>query len=353
MRTSYGLGVLSAAVLPLVWACSSSSSPVTGGGDDGGGLADTSVDDGSGADGSGHDGASTDASVEATVGGDSGDSGADLDAPADAPVILKNPDAEAGVSGTQCPTGHAWVAGAVQVSDSIARFGGATPTGLNAGWTRTSSDPIVADRATAASNFMTLSVLLPAPPAGNRAALDSTGTLVLSIDSSGLLPQYWQRTDTLSPWQLANAMTTPFDAIVKAVGQASATWSEPAFGASGDRFFYLVTPPAGVPAMHESVWDAAKSQWALGVPLKPAQLASVDATHRRRPTGVSADDLTLFYYDEVAGVQGAAWRTDSAQDFAYFETIAAAPEAAPNLDCSGLYFLSTDADGGTGIAIAQ
>jgi hypothetical protein len=221
---------------------------------------------------------------------------------------------------------------------------------------RTSGDVIAADRGNASSSFTTLAVLLPAPPTGDRAALDATGNLVLAIDATGLYPQFWQRTDRQSPWDLSMASTTPFDAIVQAVNQMGQQWSEPAFGASGDRLFYLVgelssSKAGAAPLLYESQWDAQTSSWAAGVPLTNPELASADTTHRRRPTGASADDLTLFYYDEVNGVEGAAWRTDPSQPFSHFETIPAAPEAAPNLDCSALYFVGGGPlvpDGGTG-----
>jgi hypothetical protein len=100
--------------------------------------------------------------------------------------------------------------------------------------------------------------------------------------------------------------------------------------------------------VYESQWDAGKAAWAVGVELRVTELASTDATHRRRPTGASADDLTLFFFDEVAGVQRAAWRDTPSAMFSQFADIAVAPEAAPNLDCADLYFQGTG-----GVFVAQ
>jgi hypothetical protein len=84
------------------------------------------------------------------------------------------------------------------------------------------------------------------------------------------------------------------------------------------------------------------------------ELTSVDPTHRRRPTGASSDDRTLFFYDEVGNVERAAWRSDPSAPFTHFEDIPAAPEAAPNAGCSLLYFRGTNPSAGTqGINVAM
>jgi hypothetical protein len=363
MRRASGLAVVSA--ITVVWACRS------GGGNQPPPTEDDfthegPVDAGAERDGGAYSDANGDGSVAATDAGSA-------DATSDGNVLsgLKSTgDGSADADPLlppQCPTGHTWTAGAEQVSDAIARFGGIAATGLTAAWMRTSGYTVAADRARVAAGFSTMSFLLPSSALGTRPALDATGTLMLAIDSGGLYTQYWQRPDTQSTWQLSSAATTPFDAILHALGQATATWSEPAFGASGDRIFYLVTPPeiaedggpaGGLPVLYESQWDAKSSGWTAGVPLPNAEFASTDASHRRRPTGASADDLTLFFYDEVTGIERAAWRVAATAGFDHFEDISVAPEAAPNLDCSALYYLGGDADaapdaGGGGIYIAE
>src|SRR6202453_186347 len=98
MRTTYVLGVLSAASLSLVWACSSSSSPTGNlGGGDGGSLPDTSVDDGSGDDGAGdaseevsHD-SGPDAGGSDGAGDASSDAGNDVAADALRPLQFQCP----------------------------------------------------------------------------------------------------------------------------------------------------------------------------------------------------------------------------------------------------------------------
>ncbi len=69
------------------------------------------------------------------------------------------------------------------------------------------------------------------------------------------------------------------------------------------------------------------------------------AAQVRRPTGASSDRLTLFFFDEVAGNERAAWRLTPTSPFTRFVDIASLPEAAPDDDCSVVYFHGTDAMG--------
>jgi hypothetical protein len=76
------------------------------------------------------------------------------------------------------------------------------------------------------------------------------------------------------------------------------------------------------------------------------QLSSVDSTHRRRPTGVSSDDRTLFFFDEVSGKERAAWREAPSAAFGVFGDLSVAPEGAPDEACRVLYYQGMDADAG-------
>jgi hypothetical protein len=76
------------------------------------------------------------------------------------------------------------------------------------------------------------------------------------------------------------------------------------------------------------------------------------AGKRRRPTGLSADGKTLFFWDEVAGVEQATWRkTAQGGDFAFGTplSLGARPGAqASGGDCGRLYF-SAAGDGGASL----
>jgi hypothetical protein len=94
--------------------------------------------------------------------------------------------------------------------------------------------------------------------------------------------------------------------------------------------------------------------WTTGKALPNAEFASTSATARRRATGASADGRTLFFYDEVAGKERAAWRDSIASPFVTFVDMPGMTEAAPNHRCDTLYFqdkvLDSSASGAAAIA---
>jgi hypothetical protein len=92
----------------------------------------------------------------------------------------------------------------------------------------------------------------------------------------------------------------------------------------------------------------------VGLPSAPlnAEFESVDATHRRAPTGSSSDGRTLFFFDDVAGLERAAWRESPAVPFALFRDVGPFPEAAPSARCDSLYYRGQDA-AGTGVFSAE
>jgi hypothetical protein len=288
-----------------------------------------------------------------------------------------------------CVTSYAWTAGREWIPDAIARFAGVSATGLTVAWTRTNGDIVVADRLGEQSDFEP-PVVAPVEQLQDRArlALDPSGTLLAGVAPNETDFVVLRRPSTAGViWK--SAAPDAFARITTAAQQAGAGISEPVLGASGDVFFYLLTPGGargggdagdagddagdagddagdagdgdaalahgdGPSTLYEARWDATSMQWNAGVALTNPELASADGTHRRRPTGASSDDRTLFFFDEVTGVERAAWRDAPALPFTHFEDLPATPEAAPNADCSVLYFRGQSLDAGTqGVTSAQ
>ncbi|CAN5460677.1 hypothetical protein BH09MYX1_BH09MYX1_50020 [soil metagenome] len=81
--------------------------------------------------------------------------------------------------------------------------------------------------------------------------------------------------------------------------------------------------------------DATK--WSFGQPFGQAELVPV-GTKYRRPTGISADRLTLFYWDEVDAQARAAFRLDETSDFATFIALGQKPAAQVNGACTQIYY---------------
>ena len=63
---------------------------------------------------------------------------------------------------------------------------------------------------------------------------------------------------------------------------------------------------------------------------------------RRRPSGISNDLRTLFFWDEIAGSEWAAWRPSALEPFDQFSDLGAFKGALPNARCRRLYFSFED-----------
>ena len=77
--------------------------------------------------------------------------------------------------------------------------------------------------------------------------------------------------------------------------------------------------------------------WPVGEALEDCELAAQGA-NRRIPTGVSADGLTLFYYDEIARAPRAAYRASLDGPIVWVQTLTDREAAQPNSACDRLYF---------------
>jgi hypothetical protein len=139
---------------------------------------------------------------------------------------------------------------------------------------------------------------------------------------------------------------------VKVVFEGGSKVSDPVLGADKRSLFFVLASPNRLPLLYESRWDGAQGSWGLPAAVPNVELASGDATHRRRPTGMSADGRTLFFYDEVLSVERGAWRESPATAFSVFEDIGSFAEAAPNLRCDSLYYQSED-NKGAGVFSAE
>lgn len=117
--------------------------------------------------------------------------------------------------------------------------------------------------------------------------------------------------------------------------------------ADGASFFYsyfLMDVSGGTPGesrLSDGFFNLAGAS--LGVPLQ-----SDAAGNRRIPTGLASDALTLFYRDEVEGDFRAAWRVNRDVPFDATEVVspsAGTVAAAPNADCSTLYYSAPGTEG--------
>ena len=83
--------------------------------------------------------------------------------------------------------------------------------------------------------------------------------------------------------------------------------------------------------------------WMLGSAVVGAPLQA-SCGLRRRPTGISSDQLTMFYWDELSGTERATFRAAVNAPFVGAIDLGARASAQPNESCTRLYYSARAAD---------
>jgi hypothetical protein len=281
--------------------------------------------------------------------GDAGDAtlGADADGAAPAPVEAGPP---------RCDPSHAWGAPSgllLTPTASFARFSGVAGGELTIAWTQADGTVYVADRSATTDPFGTGQPINVGSTAlaMDRVALSSEGQTLLAVTADRTAFVGFNRSgvglafEPLPSAQFAN--------LTAMAAEGGATFSEPVLGGDGASLFFLVTPTTGAPVLVESTYDSVGRTWTGGVAFPNTELASMDSTHRRRPTGASSDGLTLFFYDEVAGLERGAWRSTTDAAFDQFVDLPDLDEAAPSTSCATLYIVPSSDASTSAIAFVQ
>lgn len=277
------------------------------------------------------------------------------DAAADAGPVKGDAGIDAGPVTYRCAPGVA--RGTRGRVDSVApagfdRFGGVSADELTVAWSAASGTVFIATRASVTDPFgpptrVDLGAARAAP--GDRVALAPSGNAITVVaqDRRSLLA-FARRGGA---WMADSS--TDLSPIAAVLSDGGSSLGEPVLAAGGRSLFYLVTI-GGTPSLYESQFDPVRRAWSTGRALGGAELASLDAARRRRPTGGSSDGLTLFYFDEVRAIERAAWRPSLTAAFNAFEDLPGLDEAAPSGECEALYYVGADpAAGGRGLSVAE
>jgi hypothetical protein len=228
------------------------------------------------------------------------------------------------------------------------RFGAISASALTVAWTTSAGVIEVADRTSNTGAFGA-----PAPldtgtvqVANDRVALAPSGLLLIAPLAGGSSFAAFVRSSVGAPWGPDPSIPDPFHTLASMLTESGGAFTEPVESADGLSLFYLVTVGPGLPEFYESTWDTAMGQWAYGDPLPNPQFATPDAASQvRRPTGASSDRRTLFFFDEVSGIERAAWRASPTSPFSEFVDLPSLPEASPSGDCVSVYLRGSDASG--------
>jgi hypothetical protein len=130
------------------------------------------------------------------------------------------------------------------------------------------------------------------------------------------------------------------------------SFGDPVLGASDTTFYYSVYGGGQSATIYRAARLLAGDTWPLGAPLSGAPLDAV-GTARRRPTAISADDQTLFFWDEVAGLERAGWIDRGTGVFDNFVDLGSRAGAAPNAACDRLYYTAPADAGAAAFLVAS
>jgi hypothetical protein len=348
----FGAAVVAGAAL---WACGSGGDLPSGVQDN---MPDARTTDALGEVDAAQDDARTDGSADAGEGGSQDATEASVDE-ADAreppfcfdeggPVHPDPTTAPAQASGGVCPSTIHRAISTITSEGVTIRFVGLTPDARTLAWFE-SGTLNYADRADATSAWSPGHSVDGVTPGPDRPALSADGLriVVVKADRHGFAE--YTRLDRQTRFG-SDPSETQFSAI-NGVGVMLGTneWLGSPVLSSDDRMFIYLRGEA-IDQRHDAVYASTRSSnvtWPLGVAVHAVELDAICGRYRR-PTALSSDALTLFYWDEVAGAERATFRSLPGGSFAGSIDLGDAADAVPNAACTVAYF--TAAAGGVSSA---
>ncbi len=248
--------------------------------------------------------------------------------------------------GMHCSPTAQWSAGTLlSLSTSVLdRFGAITPDELTIAWMTPDGDAGAvgtvhyADRSTASDSFgadQTLAAF------GGYFAL---GPVALSPDGLTMivvradLQGFGAATRASRGAAFGSPDEAPFSSIDLNHADIPVTGSvmdDPVFAQDGRSLLFTDLAPTTTNSV--TSLDLVGGSWTNRDTIVAGAL-QVSGTHLRRPTGISSDRLTLFFYDEVASIERAIWRTTATGTFTQAEDVGPLLYAQPNAACTRLYY---------------
>lgn len=344
-----------------------------GGEPDASSLPDSGMSGASGTSGS-PDGAVTDGGMDGSPGNSDPDSGTggDGDPEVDSGPPCVIPDGAEDITAPSAPVGDAsvpvcwgmsWSAGDVFASASTSAddtLGSISGNDLNIAWLAVSADAgndrviHYANRHYPTDPFPSAMLLDPGTEAdldaGIALSADGLRLIVVQPDRKGFTE--YSRDDAEEPFTTPPS-DTQFDKLNTQISHylpPGALCGDPVLSADDLTFYFSVygfddsSGDYGGYASNRSIYSLTRIpyvEWlAPGVEVQALQGDPIEAhcSSRRRPTGISADQLTLFYWDELSNSARAAFRPSIDEPFTGAVELGDRAFAQPSPDCTTLYY---------------
>ena len=265
-----------------------------------------------------------------------------------------NPDAKVDAGPAVCDPGATWSAGTPVLTTAAAdsaMFGGITPDEITMTWTTVTGGVATvwyADRPAKGLPFGTPRTLASmfGAVAADRASVSQDGLRIVAIASggNGFVTATRMTRATAFDANNPNEFTPLLPGPDSDAGPSS--FAAPLYAPSDQWFLYVLTSSFD----DHVILQSRGAPWLPGAALGPTEVMR-SGGKLRRPSGLSTDDRTLFYWDEVSNSEKAAWRPTATALFDTFVDLGQRRNAAPTGACARLYYGAPAVDGGSGGAI--
>jgi hypothetical protein len=223
-----------------------------------------------------------------------------------------------------------------------ARLAAITPDELTIAWIDKSTTPpriMFADRAAPTDPFGAAAAIAPATAylGDEGAALSPDGTRLVVVLASG--KGFTEYVRSIRPGSFfAQPSDVQFQAMNQTLGfemPAAEVFSAPIVGADDQHFYYSRHGGGTAETVYESTRKG-NIPWTVGVAPTGDAVQSF-CGRGRRPSGISSDLLTIFYWDEASMSERAAWRASPTAPFTGGIDLGARPDTQPSQSCTRIY----------------
>jgi len=277
--------------------------------------------------------------------GESGASGAGAESGAGGSANSEGGHPSAGAKGDApapiCGTTQEWVDGSALPISTLAavHFGSITPDELTVAWATSPNGVITiqyADRTARDASFGAPKSFV-GQFALDRAALSSDGLrlVLVNADRRG----FTEYTRASRDDDFGTPSMAPFAALqdyAQHTMLAANAFADPLLDPDDKAFLYSEYGGGSVDTIQRARRLFSGDPWSVGSPLVATELEASGA-QRCRPTGLSADGRTLFFWDERLGKERAGFFAYSTDSFSSFLDVGQLIDAQPNADCTRLY----------------
>jgi hypothetical protein len=175
---------------------------------------------------------------------------------------------------------------------------------------------------------------LPVLSAGSLVGLSPDGLRAITLASDGR--KYAEMSRAGRHTDFSDELEGAFSTINARATSSALSYADAVIAADDRLLVYTSFSDEGEASLLISTRDDA-GPWPAGEAVKGCEFTAHGSVIRR-PTGVAADGLTLFYFDPDRGFARAAWRASADQPFTFFRDLKDVGRVAPNATCETLYY---------------